>query len=297
MYQKKIKAMTLAAIFAAIYIIMSALSLAFPFLDTIILVIMPIFATYYSARYAFKEIVLFNITTLVLCFLVTLSDPFFSILYIVPTLFVGDIFGLLYKKKVPYYTSFFILALTFAFTNLFSFYFTKVIYDIDLLKEIFNNKGFIKDFSLSFLLIFSMLESFICQKLVVQELKKFQLSSPIETKIPIYYFIFNFLLILLSIGCRWIWINLYLCLFVLVCAISSFSIIEFIKKIKYKTIFFLISILWIMLSSIPFIYYKLYVDLPLIILGFILILQIVYLCQIMYNNLKIDKNNAEKRDD
>ena len=82
MYQKKINSMTLAAIFAAIYIIMSALSLAFPFLDTIILIIMPIFATYYSARFNLKEIILFNITTVLLCFLVLLVYLLFIIIYL-----------------------------------------------------------------------------------------------------------------------------------------------------------------------------------------------------------------------
>ena len=170
---RKINSMTLAAIFAGIYLIMSALSLALPFLDGIILVIMPIFATYYAAKYHLKEIILFNVATLILCFLVTYADPFFSVLYIFPTLLVGDIFGFLYQKKVPYITTYFILSITFLLTNLFSFYLTNVIYNIDLMKEIFNHPGFIADFSLSFFLIFSMLEAFCSKKLFVTNSKNF----------------------------------------------------------------------------------------------------------------------------
>lgn len=297
MYQKKINSMTLAAIFAAIYIIMSALSLAFPFLDTIILIIMPIFATYYSARFNLKEIILFNITTVLLCFLVTISDPFFSLLYIFPTLFVGDIFGLLYKKKVPYYTSFFILAITFVFTNLFSYYFTKIIYDIDLLKEIFRNAGFIRDFSLSFLLLFSMVEAFISQTLVREELKKFHFETVVEPTIPTYSYIINIILIILSVCFVKLFVNLYLCLFVLVLSTSSFSIIKFFKKIKYKSVFFIILGICLVLGAIPIIYYQRYSYLPLIILALILILQIVYLCQILYNYSMKSQTKIEKRDD
>ena len=280
---KKINSMTLAAIFAAIYLVISALSLAFPFLDGIILVIMPIFATYYAAIYKTKEILLFNLATLLLCFLVTISDPFFSILYIFPTLVVGDLFGLLIKKRVPYYTSFFILSIIYLLTNLFSFYLTKVFYDIDLLQELFQNEGFIQNFSFTFLLFFSMLEAFCCQKIICNELKKFHLSTFYETSLPTYYFIIVILFLLLTILFLFLWTNLYLLCFFFVLSLSIFSIKEALCMIKHKSIIILIGLVALFLAAIPLLAFQKYLYLPLLILIPNLVFQIVYFCQILYN--------------
>lgn len=284
--KEKINSITLAAIFAAIYIIMSAISIFIPVLDAIILVIMPIFATYYAARYSFKEVLIFNIATILLCFLVTVSDPFFAVLYIFPTLVVGDVFGLLYKTKVPYYTSYFVLSITFLLTNIFSFYLTNVIYEIDLLKEIFNNEGFSKYFSLSFLLIFSMIESFVCQKMVTNELKKFHLEVKVEESIPTYYYPLCILLGLSCVGFYFVWTNLYLCLFALFLFIASFSIYRLFKNAKQKYLLAIIFLLVIFMGAIPLISFKKYDLVPMIIIGIVILLQIVYLCKIMYNYKK-----------
>lgn len=293
MKKRKLNALTLAALFAAIYIIMSAFSLAFPFFDAIILVIMPIFATYYAAKYHFKEIILFNLSTILLCFLVTISDPFFSVLYILPTLFVGDIFGLLYQKKIPYFTTYFILSISFLLTNLFSFYLTKVIYEIDLLQQLFHNASFSKYFSLTFLLALSMIESFVCQTLVSNELKKFNLQIFKENTIPLYYFIVLGILIAVCVASLWLWINLYICLFVFIVSLSIFMWMECFKKIKQKTLFAFCILVYLIFSAIPIIAYQQFVYLPCIILLPIAILQIVYLCRIGYNNTRKRKNIKE----
>lgn len=284
--KEKINSITLAAIFAAIYIIMSAISIFIPVLDAIILVIMPIFATYYAARYSFKEVLIFNIATILLCFLVTVSDPFFAVLYIFPTLVVGDVFGLLYKTKVHYYTSYFVLSITFLLTNIFSFYLTNVIYEIDLLKEIFNNEGFSKYFSLSFLLVFSMIESFVCQKMVTNELKKFHLEVKVEESIPTYYYPLCILLGLSCVGFYFVWTNLYLCLFALFLFVASFSIYQLFKNANQKYLLAIIFLLVIFMGAIPLISFKKYDLVPMIIIGIVILLQIVYLCKIMYNYKK-----------
>ena len=286
---KKINSITLAAIFAAIYLVISALSLAFPFLDGVLLVIMPIFATYYAAIYKTKEIVLFNVATLCLCFLVTVSDPFFSILYIFPTLLVGDCFGLLIKKKIPAYTSYFILSIIYLLTNLFSFYLTEVFYDINLLNELFHNQGFIQDFSLSFLLLFSMLEAFCCQNIIKNELQKFHLFISYETTFPLYYFISVISLSFFTFIFLFIWINLYLACFFLVFALSIFLIKELICIIKHRTLIIFTFLVLLFFIAIPLVANQKYVYLPLLFLIPNLILQIVYFCQILYNRKRKNK--------
>ncbi len=294
MNRKKIKSITLAAIFAAIYLIMSALSLIIPVLDGVILIIMPIFATFYAAKYSFKETFLFNFATLILCFLVTVSDPFFSLLYIFPTLVVGDVFGLLYKKKVPYITSFFILTLIYVLTNLFSFYLTKIIYEIDLLKELFNNPGFINDFSLSFLLIFSMLEAFSCQRIVTNELQKFNLYPIKEQKIPYYSYFINLIIGIFCVISLFFWTNLYLFLFLLFMSLSIFSIYQFFQSSSHRLLYLFLLLFYFIFSSIPLIANQRLIYIPLFILIPTFILQIVYLCQIRYNNEHKAKNIKRK---
>ena len=49
--------------------------------------------------FSFKETLLFNIVTIIICFLVAIIDPLYTILYVVPTLIVGDLFEFCYSIK------------------------------------------------------------------------------------------------------------------------------------------------------------------------------------------------------
>ena len=105
---KNLKSITLGAIFAALYAIMSFLSIYFiPILGVIGLIVLPIFAAYYASLYKFKEVLIFNIATILLCFISGISDPGYVILYVLPTLIIGDIYGLLNRLNIKYYTTIF----------------------------------------------------------------------------------------------------------------------------------------------------------------------------------------------
>lgn len=78
MKNQKIAAITYGSVFSVIYLLITILAMTIPMIEGIILVIMPIFATYYAIKFSYKEIILFNICSLLICFLLSISDPFFT---------------------------------------------------------------------------------------------------------------------------------------------------------------------------------------------------------------------------
>ena len=111
---KSLNAITLGGIFAAIYTVITIISVyIFPLIGVIGLLILPIFSAYYSSLYNFKETLIFNIATLFTCFIVGIADPFYAILYVLPTLVVGDVFGILNRHKIKYYTTIFLQTLSY----------------------------------------------------------------------------------------------------------------------------------------------------------------------------------------
>ena len=115
-----VKSITLAGILAAVYVVITELSVysVIPLLSVFSLMIMPIFAAYYASIYDFKKVLLFNVTTMILCFIVGIADPLYSVLYVLPTLIVGDLFGLFNKLKLKYYTTILLQTFSFSITNI-----------------------------------------------------------------------------------------------------------------------------------------------------------------------------------
>ena len=104
--KKNIKAITDAGIIAALYLVITIISVYFYNLTSIgCLIIMPIFIAYYSSVYNFKETLLTNLAIVITTLLIGFVDPLYSLFYVIPSLLIGDLYGFLNKRNVGYYTN------------------------------------------------------------------------------------------------------------------------------------------------------------------------------------------------
>lgn len=284
MKRNQIQSISYAGIFAAIYMIITLLSVVFPFLEGFILVIMPIFATYYAIHFSCKQTFIFNLVTLILCFLLSYSDPFFAFIYILPTLIVGDIFGFLIKKKIPFFLTFFFLSLTFLLTNLLTLYLTKIIYHLDLFTYLFSNeKKVMSEFAFSFLFIISIVEAILCQIYILGELKKINITLKKENFSASFYSLIGCCSFIFMCIFKCFSANLYYLLFLFSILLSFPSLYCFFQKRKHLSLSIFVIGAFYILTIFPLNLYLNYTYIPIVLMLPILMIEIAIFCQKMYN--------------
>lgn len=262
------KAITTAAILAATYAIVSALSVysIMPILSVFSLMVMPIFAAYFASVFSFKETLLFNITTIVLCFLVAIIDPLYTILYVVPTLIVGDLFGVFTKMKLKYFTTMFLQTITYSITNFIALYLAEYFYDIQIISVIISDEWVYKNLSLSILFILSGAEAVFSSLFISEQLKKVSIIKIKESKMPLYGYFAFVGLFLLAILFYFVSNNFYF-LMVLMMAILCIPILSMlIKKIKHFDFLLLGYVIVMITINFALCYFDLMYVIPLAIL-------------------------------
>lgn len=291
---KNLKSITLGAIFAALYAIMSFLSIYFiPILGVIGLIVLPIFAAYYASLYKFKEVLLFNIATILLCFISGISDPGYVILYVLPTLIIGDIYGLLNRLNIKYYTTIFLQTIAYSITNIIAIYLGELLYDTKIIEFIFgNNKWIYENLSLTILFVLSGAEAVVSSIFIAERLQAINIIKEKEKAYPIYCYISMIVLFIASIIFSFISLNIYFLCFLMFLIISFPKIYEIIDKMKNKTLFTTIfAIIFIVISFVlsalnKFIYIFLIIMVPMILYS------IKQLIVMINNSIKKDKKNS-----
>lgn len=245
---KLIRSITLGGILTALYAIITFLSVysIVPLLSVFSLMIMPIFAAYYSSTNSFKTTLCFNIATMIVSFLIALSDPFYTILYVLPSLIVGDMFGLFNKLKLKYYTTIFLQSIVFSITNILALVLAEKFYEIKIIEAIISDKWIYENLSFSILFILSGAEAIFSSLFIFEKLKKFNMPKHKEKVFPEYGYIAICILTILAIISYFVSNNLYF-LFIVMIFILSIPIVDnFIKKIKHFSfillVYFLISV-------------------------------------------------------
>lgn len=242
------KSIASAGILTALYAIASFLSVynIVPFLSIFFLMIMPILAAYYASINSLKATLLFNIATMVVCFLISLTDPIYSILYVLPTLLIGDLFGLLNKLKIKYYTSIFLQSIAFSITNILAIVLAEKYYEISIIKFIISDEWVYNNLSFSILFILSGVEAIFTSIFVFERLKSINIIKEKERKFPMYGYIAILILTLLTILFYFISNNLYFLCLVMILILAIPIVDYFIKTIKHFSLvmlaYFLITI-------------------------------------------------------
>ena len=281
---KKIKAITLAAIFASLYVCITIISVyVFPILSVLSLLIMPIFSAYYSSVYNFKQTLLYNIVVLVLTFLCGIVDPLFPIFYVLPSLLIGDLFGLLNKLKVKYYTTIFLQTIAYSITNIFAIFLAEKIYEVDIVSFIISDTWILNNFSFTILFILSGAEAVFSSMFISEKLKMLSIEKKVEKEMPIFGYIGNVVLFFLSVLFFFINNNFYF-LFICMNIIISIPIIkDLFVKITKKT--YLLFITMITLCSLMYLlcYLKYYFMAPLAFTIILMIYSLVKIIIYIYN--------------
>lgn len=229
-----VKSITLAGILAAVYVVITVLSVysVIPLLSVFSLMIMPIFAAYYASIYDFKKVLLFNIATMILCFLVGIADPLYSVLYVLPTLIVGDLFGLFNKLKLKYYTTILLQTFSFSITNIFALLLAEKFYEIQIIEAIISDKWVYENLSFTILFLLSGAEAIFSSMFVFEKLKSFKIIKIKEKEFPTYGYIALIVLFGLTIISYFISNNLYFLLITIILILSIPILNHFIKTMK-----------------------------------------------------------------
>ncbi len=281
---KNVKAITLGGIFSAIYLILTLISVyVLPILSIFGLLIFPIFAAYYASVFHFKEVIIFNISTLLLCFFSSIGDPFFTLLYIAPTLVVGDLFGLLNHLKIKYYTTLLLQTIAYSITNILALYLAQWIYEIQIISFFFSDQWVYENFSLTLLFLLSGAESVFSCLFMNDQLRKLHLVKEKEKSYPFYGYISYVVLFALSMTMYFISSNFFFLFISILFIITIPILLEISKKWKHFNWYLLIYILLLASLNFYLCYLELYSLIPLVLLIPFCIYCVVKIVVYIYN--------------
>ena len=282
--KKNIKAITDAGIIAALYLVITIISVYFYNLTSIgCLIIMPIFIAYYSSVYNFKETLLTNLAIVITTLLIGFVDPLYSLFYVIPSLLIGDLYGFLNKRNVGYYTTIFLQTITFSITNILSVILAEIIYETKIIEFIINDDLIIENFSFSILFILSGAEAVLSTMFISEKLKKLNIIKNVEKKMPLYAYIAILSLFLLSVAFFFINHNVYFLLLTMTCIISIPVFADIFNKLKGKPLFSIAIIFSLVSSSYLLCFFKLYQLIPMIFMLVLFVYSIVKIINYIYN--------------
>lgn len=209
MFKKKnsiIENMTFMAIMSAINVIFVVLTNLLPVLMFLLVFILPLTSTVVTILCKKKFYPIYFIVTFGLCLLVGYSFTIFdTLIYIVPSLFTGFIFGLFIEKKVP--AIFIILVNTlveFCFSLLTFFVLSKIITNLDFSVTLINMLGlrefkFKAIFVQNFLLIISFIQIVLTYLFVKITAAKMNIEVNLEANNHLLLYIYIFIACILSV--------------------------------------------------------------------------------------------------
>ena len=287
------KAITLAGILSAVYVVVTLLSVynIIPLLSVFSLMIMPIFAAYYASIYSFKKVLLFNVATMILCFVVGIADPLYSVLYVLPTLIVGDLFGLFNKIKVKYYTTILLQSITFSLTNIFALILAEKFYEIQIIEAIISDKWVYENLSFTILFLLSGAEAIFSSMFIFEKLRSFNIIKVKEKKMPDYVYICVVFLFLACIGAYFVSNNIYFLLITIMLILIIPILSDFIKKIKHFNLMLLGYFIVTITINFALCIYELFYLIPVASLFPIFVYCLVKSIIYIYNINKVKKEN------
>lgn len=255
---KIINSITLGAMFAAIYGIFSAISIyVLQILSVVGLFIMPIFAAYYASIYKFKETLLFNISVLVVCFLVGIADPIYCLIYVLPTLIVGDIYGLLSRLKIKFYTTMILQTITYSITNILALVLAEKLYDTEIIRFIISDEWTYQNLSLSILFVLSGAEAVVSCAFSYEQLAKIKIYKEKEKQYPMYGYIAIIILTILASITYFINNNVYF-LCITIAIVTLLGLVYELTKHPRRKLIFILYIIICSITSLTLLYFSFY---------------------------------------
>ncbi|MEA4821547.1 MAG: DUF2232 domain-containing protein [Erysipelotrichales bacterium] len=176
---KKRNPLTLSGLLIALHLIILFIAQFAPGAELVLMLIAPFFSAMYVIKNDKKYTSIFAIGTLIVCSLFNLYE---TLLYIIPILINGIVYGFLAKKEKDNLRTIYILS----FTQILSFflmnYLISIIFDIDLIYSLTNIFKLIgisgKVYAFPLLIVYCFFQSSIMHYVLKNELKKFSIYFP-----------------------------------------------------------------------------------------------------------------------
>lgn len=237
----------LLSLMIAINLILVSLVTYIPFTNLFIYFVLPIPSLFIALLVKYRYYIIYFIITLSLGLLVSLGDISFCLLNLLPSLITAFLISFLAYKKVNFYLSFFINSLLTFLLNLLSILFIKAIFNVDIISLIINilnikQTNNLDAFILSFIYVFSTIESFVSYLILKYEIKSI-IDLKTSNKINEYEILSFYLFIFISATCINFYIEIYLLFFFISIVLTIIIIFISIKNPQNLIIFLIFLII------------------------------------------------------
>ena len=241
---KKNNYLTLGGLFVALHLLFVFISKALAGSELILVVFLPLLSTIYSLKFNIKETIIFFIASFLLCLI---FEPVSTLIYVLPALICGCVYGIFRKKNVKELSLLYISSMAHSVSLLISFSFISLMFkEVDFF-SIFST--FISKDGAAFyvciymfLILLGVLEAFVTHSITTSELKRLGYKDlEREKDTPLWM---NFALVGISL----IYVVLAFINPILTCYVMPFllafsipNIVDFIGEDKHKWIYFLVG--------------------------------------------------------
>lgn len=236
--------LTLGGLFITLHLLFIFLSRVFVGSEFILVVFLPLLSTIYTLKYGVKEVTMFSIATFLLC---AIFEPITTLIYVLPGLICGIVYGMLRKRKVKELSLVYISSLSHSITLLISFAFISLLFKEVEFFSIFSNfinkegESLYASVYLIFLLM-GVLEAFVVHIITNNELKKLgylEIESEIMTPgwMNVAFFVSLVIVVVLAIVKPIL--TLYITPFLIAFMIPN--VVEFILSNKKKWLYLIVG--------------------------------------------------------
>lgn len=172
---------TYMAIMAGVNAVFSLIAAFFPILSFFLMIVLPLTSTIVFLFAKHKYYIIYAITTVALCLLVTMWDMSFTIFYIVPSILTGYLFGLFIQYKIQPIWTIFITTIAQALFFALTIPLINFVFEVDVIQTFF--KAFLLNESLhvfhiipSFLFLMALIQMSFSYLIISFEIDKFGYS-------------------------------------------------------------------------------------------------------------------------
>ena len=154
--------LALGGLFAALHLIFLFFSTIFFGSEIILIIFLPLISSLYTLKTDLKSTIVFALSTIFLCII---FNPINTLIYIIPSLMVGIVYGFLNKNKIKELSMVYITTLFHFFALLFTIFIINTLFiEFDLfiiLQDLFNtNRDNVLIILVNFLILLSIVQSF-----------------------------------------------------------------------------------------------------------------------------------------
>lgn len=238
--------LTLGGLFVSLHLIFILLSRVLVGSELILVLFLPLLSTIYALKFKKKEVTMFVIATFLLCFI---FEPISSLIYVLPALICGTLYGELRKTRIKELSLVYITTMSHSLSLLISFLSISLLFkEIDFFSifKTFIDKQGVAFYSSVYLvlMLLGLLESFLVHMVSNNELSKLGYDDiEMEEETPTWM-TFGFLLTLIVYIVLGIINPVYSCYaFPFLIGLSIPIIVEFILNNKRKWKYIVVAIL------------------------------------------------------